>query len=98
MHLTDKIKQILKNYESESPAVKSNIVKRVGSQTLSWGTAFVLLTYAPNILDMAWSDDNIHSNFCMFSWSFFLNQFIFYKHDMVSSDYSFSVQHTWHSG
>ena len=35
MHLTDKIKQILKHYESESPAVKSNIVKILMSGKLA---------------------------------------------------------------
>jgi class I fructose-bisphosphate aldolase len=42
MHLTDKIKQILKNYESESPAVKSNIVKILMSGKLA-GTGKMLI-------------------------------------------------------
>ena len=42
MHLTDKIKQILKHYESESPAVKSNIVKILMSGKLA-GTGKMLI-------------------------------------------------------
>ena len=42
MHLTDKIKQILKDYESESPAVKSNIVKILMSGKLA-GTGKMLI-------------------------------------------------------
>lgn len=42
MYLTDKIKQILKNYESESPAVKSNLVRILMSGKLA-GTGKMLI-------------------------------------------------------
>jgi class I fructose-bisphosphate aldolase len=42
MHLTSQVKEILRNYETESPAVKSNIVKILMSGKLS-GTGKILI-------------------------------------------------------
>ena len=42
MHLNDKIKQILKHYESESPAIKSNLVRILMSGKLA-GTGKMLI-------------------------------------------------------